>query len=125
MRRHRAAIVAAGLEHHRRPEVGDLRDVMIPVLNLRVEDRADQVVGAGAGIKRRHKPRDVRLGQVGMERVNRGRCLRGHGADVGRRSAAGNHAALDQDQGQRATGKPSRCAFPEAAFRNRWCRIFR
>lgn len=91
VRAHRAAVVASGLEHHRRPEIGDLADVMVPVLHRRVEDRPDQVIRAGAAVEGRDQPCDFLFGEIRMEGVNGGRGF-DHGPDVSCRPAAGNGA---------------------------------
>lgn len=100
MRAHRAAIVAARFEQHRRPEVADLRDVMVPVLHRRIEDRADQIVVAGAAVERRDELRDLLLCQVGVERVNGGRCLTGHVRHLSSRAATGNRCDSPQSIAQ-------------------------
>jgi hypothetical protein len=48
---HRIALVAAAGQHHRRPEVGQGRQVMVPVLDRVVEHRPQLGVGADAGVE--------------------------------------------------------------------------
>lgn len=58
MRGHGAAIVIAGLEDDRRPERGDLRDVVIPIIDRIGKDRPDNCIFARASIERRHQSFD-------------------------------------------------------------------
>lgn len=55
MWRHGAAFIIAGLENNRRPERGDLCDVMIPIMNRIGKDRPDDFILACASIESGHK----------------------------------------------------------------------
>jgi len=70
--RHRIALVAAAGQHHRRPEVGQGPQVVIPVLNGVVEHRAQLGVGADAGVEALQQRRQRGFDLGGLGRVHRG-----------------------------------------------------
>lgn len=53
--RHGAPLIAAGLEDDGRPEGGNLRDVMVPVVHCPGEDWTDDGVFTRSSIKRGHQ----------------------------------------------------------------------
>ena len=64
---HRAAHVAAGAQQHGTPEIGDGGDVVRPLRlgDDPVEHRADDLVGAGPGVKILHHGSDHRFIEFG------------------------------------------------------------
>ena len=61
MGRHGLALVTARGEHHRRPEIRQLAQMLRLVGNRPVEDRTEQRVGAHLGVEMGDKPGEARF----------------------------------------------------------------
>jgi hypothetical protein len=60
MRPHRLAVIAASGQHDRRPEIPELRKMLVPILHD-AEDRPQQIILAHASVKFRDEFRDHRF----------------------------------------------------------------
>jgi hypothetical protein len=72
MDRHRIALVAAAGQHHRRPEVGQGAQVMVPVPDRVVEHRTQLGVGADAAVEALQQGRQGGFDLGGLGRVHGG-----------------------------------------------------
>jgi hypothetical protein len=84
MRPHRAAAVPSRPQHDRGPEIGDLPDMVFPILYCGIEDRTDQAVFTSAAIERSDKKLDRRLVDFRTRRLD-GAFL-GHRADLAQKA---------------------------------------